>query len=79
LAFERAQREAETGVVLPPRQNVTGALRPSPPPELTLDVQGISCAGCVWLIERIFLQRPGAREHFRQRPVRVDAAALDAG
>src|SRR5262245_60663863 len=21
-------------------------------PELTLDVQGISCAGCVWLIER---------------------------
>jgi P-type Cu2+ transporter len=23
-------------------------------PELRLDVQGISCAGCVWLIERIF-------------------------
>jgi Cu2+-exporting ATPase len=29
-------------------------------PELTLDVQGISCAGCVWLIERVFLQQPGA-------------------
>ncbi|HTL69639.1 MAG TPA: heavy metal translocating P-type ATPase metal-binding domain-containing protein [Lacunisphaera sp.] len=29
-------------------------------PELTLEVQGISCAGCVWLIERIFLQQPGA-------------------
>src|SRR5437868_7594160 len=28
-------------------------------PELTLDVQGISCAGCVWLIERVFQQRPG--------------------
>ena len=24
-------------------------------PELTLEVQGISCAGCVWLIERLFL------------------------
>ncbi len=31
-------------------------------PELTLDVQGISCAGCVWLIEKVFLQQPGA--HF---------------
>lgn len=33
----------------------------STPAELTLDVQGISCAGCVWLIERIFQQREGAR------------------
>lgn len=32
------------------------------PPELTLDVQGISCAGCIWLIERVFLQQPGARD-----------------
>ena len=32
------------------------------PPELTLDVQGISCAGCVWLIERIFSKQPGARD-----------------
>ena len=32
------------------------------PPELTLDVQGISCAGCVWLIERVFQQQPGARD-----------------
>jgi len=31
-------------------------------PVLTLDVQGISCAGCVWLIERIFQQQPGARD-----------------
>lgn len=31
-------------------------------PELTLDVQGISCAGCVWLIERVFQQVPGARD-----------------
>jgi Cu2+-exporting ATPase len=29
-------------------------------PELQLDVQGISCAGCVWLIERIFQKQPGA-------------------
>lgn len=31
-------------------------------PALTLDVQGISCAGCVWLIERVFQQQPGARD-----------------
>lgn len=31
-------------------------------PTLTLNVQGISCAACVWLIERVFLQQPGARE-----------------
>jgi Cu2+-exporting ATPase len=30
--------------------------------ELTLGVQGISCAGCVWLIERVFQQQPGARD-----------------
>jgi Cu2+-exporting ATPase len=31
-------------------------------PEITLDLQGISCAGCVWLIERVFQQQVGARE-----------------
>ena len=31
-------------------------------PELTLEVQGISCAGCVWLIERVFQPQPGARD-----------------
>ena len=31
-------------------------------PTLTVNVQGISCAACVWLIERVFLQQPGARE-----------------
>ena len=29
-------------------------------PELTLEVQGISCAGCVWLIEKVYNQQPGA-------------------
>ncbi|MBS0632603.1 MAG: heavy metal translocating P-type ATPase metal-binding domain-containing protein [Verrucomicrobia bacterium] len=28
--------------------------------ELTLEVQGISCAGCVWLIESLFDRQPGA-------------------
>ncbi|HEX2855370.1 MAG TPA: heavy metal translocating P-type ATPase metal-binding domain-containing protein [Opitutaceae bacterium] len=37
-------------------------LAPDKIPELTLDVQGISCAGCVWLIERVFQQQPGARD-----------------
>jgi Cu2+-exporting ATPase len=27
---------------------------------LTLDLQGLSCVGCVWLIERLFHRRPGA-------------------
>ncbi len=31
-------------------------------PELPLSIQGISCAGCVWLIERLFQQQPGARD-----------------
>ena len=29
-------------------------------PALTLEVQGISCAGCVWLIEKVFHQQLGA-------------------
>ncbi len=29
-------------------------------PALMLEVQGISCAGCVWLIEKVFHQQPGA-------------------
>jgi Cu2+-exporting ATPase len=31
-------------------------------PVLDLDLQGISCVGCVWLIERLFQQQPGARD-----------------
>jgi Cu2+-exporting ATPase len=27
---------------------------------LDLDLQGISCVGCVWLIEKLFLRKPGA-------------------
>jgi Cu2+-exporting ATPase len=27
---------------------------------LTLELQGVSCIGCVWLIERLFLRNPGA-------------------
>ncbi|HEU5080049.1 MAG TPA: heavy metal translocating P-type ATPase metal-binding domain-containing protein [Opitutaceae bacterium] len=29
-------------------------------PELRVDVQGISCAGCVWLIDRLFQKQRGA-------------------
>ncbi len=29
-------------------------------PEMMLEVQGISCAGCVWLIEKLFVEQPGA-------------------
>ncbi len=55
-------------------------------PELTLDLQGISCAGCVWLIERLFQQTPGARDiivnaqlgqmRLRWLPAEFDAAAF---
>ena len=54
--LEAAQQEAEGGTA------AAAPLRPKPVPELTLDVQGISCAGCVWLIERLFTQQPGARD-----------------
>jgi len=27
---------------------------------LTLDVQGLSCIGCAWLIEKLFIRKPGA-------------------
>lgn len=49
--LETAQRDAEAAA--------KGAT-----PELTVDVQGISCAGCVWLIERVFQQQAGARDIF---------------
>ncbi len=29
-------------------------------PELVLGIQGLSCAGCVWLVERLFSKVPGA-------------------
>jgi Cu2+-exporting ATPase len=28
---------------------------------LAVSVQGLTCVGCVWLMERVFMQRPGAR------------------
>ncbi len=50
-----AQQAAEAGApgTVAPRGGV---------PELTLDLQGVSCAGCVWLIERLFQQQSGARD-----------------
>jgi len=32
--------------------------------ELELSIQGVSCVGCVWLIEQLFSQQPGARDLF---------------
>ncbi len=37
--------------------------------ELDLELQGISCAGCVWLVERLFSELPGALS------ARVDSTA----
>ena len=54
--------------------------------ELVLDVQGISCVGCVWLIERLFRRRAGAvrieinatlgRLCWRWEPGRFDAVGF---
>jgi Cu2+-exporting ATPase len=57
--LEQAQREAELGLE-PDAARAPHLQRKIP--ELTLDVQGISCAGCVWLIERLFQPQPGARD-----------------
>ena len=39
---------------------------------LDLAVQGISCVGCVWLLERVFLRTPGAlRASVRAHPGRI--------
>ncbi len=55
-------------------------------PELTVEVQGISCAGCVWLIEKVFHQQQGAlhietdaqlgRMRFRWEAGQFDAPAF---
>ena len=39
---------------------LTTLAQQSPGKPLTLDLQGISCIGCVWLIERVFHRSPGA-------------------
>ena len=53
---------------------------------LDLDLQGISCIGCVWLIEKLFHTKPGAlairvdptlgRLHLRWEPGRFDLVAF---
>jgi Cu2+-exporting ATPase len=58
--LDSAQHAAET--VAPVQAPKPGVAARASIPELTLDVQGISCAGCVWLIERVFQQQPGARD-----------------
>lgn len=55
-------------------------------PELDLDVQGISCVGCVWLIDRIFGKQAGGlridvnaqlgKATIRWTPGKFDAAAF---
>ena len=59
--LDLAQREAEAAGAAPARPPNPAKAGSPPIPELILDVQGISCAGCVWLIERVFQQLPGAR------------------
>lgn len=57
----KLQAEAENGAaVTSPLTSAPGSARLQRTPGLTLEVQGISCAGCVWLIEKVFHQQPGA-------------------
>lgn len=50
--LDQALQEAETGASVSKHRI----------PSLTLSLQGISCAGCVWLIERLFAREPGSRD-----------------
>ncbi|MEO6001959.1 MAG: heavy metal translocating P-type ATPase metal-binding domain-containing protein [Opitutus sp.] len=86
--LEAAQREAEASTPAsdePTHRAATTVGGKVGIPELTLDVQGISCAGCVWLIERVFQQLPGARHinvnaqygSMRLRWVRGEFSAAD--
>ena len=75
----KLQLEAENGAA------ATSSRLPKTP-ELTLEVQGISCAGCVWLIEQLFDRQPGSlhietdaqlgRIHFRWKRGKFDAPAF---
>jgi len=47
--LEKLAAEAEAGVA------------PGKPVRLVLDLQGISCIGCVWLLERLFQRHPGGQ------------------
>ncbi len=64
--IEEAQRDAEcrAGSPVSVAIHYWGGQETSPYkiPELTLGLQGISCAGCVWLIERLFQKQNGARD-----------------
>jgi Cu2+-exporting ATPase len=40
------------------------AATPGSPARLTLDLQGVSCIGCVWLIERLFQRHAGAHSAY---------------
>lgn len=80
-----------TNGISPDRCDGAPGARSSPPAPrcsacvLTLEVQGISCAGCVWLIEKVFLKQPGAlaietdaqlgRVRIKWRPREFDAVA----
>ena len=60
--LEDSQRKAEGRAGRGQAPDVALPQHPEPDPFLFLDVQGISCAACVWLIERLFQQESGARD-----------------
>lgn len=78
-----AARAAEAAVAESRR---TGPVAAPAVAELVLDIQGVACVGCVWLIERLYRRRDGAlaldlnvtqgRLRLRWRPGRFDAVAF---
>ncbi|MFA5058982.1 MAG: heavy metal translocating P-type ATPase metal-binding domain-containing protein, partial [Opitutaceae bacterium] len=82
--LEAMQREAEMKAAARASEHATRGSRPQGVPELVLDLQGISCVGCVWLIEKLFEREPGGlrlelnaqlgRLRMRWQPGRFDAA-----
>jgi len=63
--LEELQRNAEEQAAEKDSPNTTRDEEATTPRQIkgsaTLGIQGISCAGCVWLIEKLFAQLPGAR------------------
>ena len=52
--------DAESGANGEPSEDGTGKRDTRTDASLTLRVRGISCVGCVWLIEKLFLREDGA-------------------
>jgi Cu2+-exporting ATPase len=52
--------KVDTAWAAPLQQEAEAKCQEGAMPQLKLDLQGVSCIGCVWLIDALFQQQPGA-------------------